>query len=185
MARYVRNQRLADALHQQAFCALRASPGARGYYDSQRARGSGHHAALRQLSNRLAGILHGCLKTRTFMTKRPPGPTTTLKINRLLLDIRGHGMSDRTDPAAFNARARSVPARQPNRAAILRQLLRHRDPHRHLLHQRDRIPRRPLPARDGLGATKLLLHQRRIPVCRAVRWRVTGTATVKRSLATY
>jgi hypothetical protein len=65
LARYVRNRRLADALHQQAFCALRASPGARAYYDSLRARGAGHHAALRQLANRLVGILHGCLKTRT------------------------------------------------------------------------------------------------------------------------
>jgi hypothetical protein len=36
------------------------------YYDQQRARGAGHHAALRQLSNRLVGILHGCLKTRTL-----------------------------------------------------------------------------------------------------------------------
>ena len=66
LARYVRNHRLADALHQQAFSALRASPGARAYYDSLRARGTGHHAALRQLSNRLVGILHGCLKTRTL-----------------------------------------------------------------------------------------------------------------------
>ena len=65
LARHVRNRRLADALHQQAFCALTASPGARAYYDSLRARGAGHHAALRQLSNRLVGILHGCLKTRT------------------------------------------------------------------------------------------------------------------------
>jgi transposase len=65
LARHVRNHRLADALHQQAFCALNASPGARAYYDRLRARGSGHHAALRQLSNRLVGILHGCLKTRT------------------------------------------------------------------------------------------------------------------------
>jgi hypothetical protein len=29
-------------------------------------RGQGHHAALRQLPNRLAGILHGCLKTGTL-----------------------------------------------------------------------------------------------------------------------
>ncbi len=65
LARYVRNRRLADALHQQAFCALRASPGARAYDDSLRARGAGHHAALRQLANRLVGILHGCLKTGT------------------------------------------------------------------------------------------------------------------------
>ncbi len=63
LARYARNDRLADALHQQAFCALSASPGARTYYDSLRTRGAGHHAALRQLSNRLVGILHGCLKT--------------------------------------------------------------------------------------------------------------------------
>jgi hypothetical protein len=66
LARYVRNRRLADALHQQACCALRAAPGARAYDDSRRARGAGHHAALRQLANRLVGILHGCLKTRTL-----------------------------------------------------------------------------------------------------------------------
>ncbi len=65
LARHVRNTRLADALHQQAFCALTASPGARAYYDQLRARGQGHHAALRQLPNRLVGILHGCLKTGT------------------------------------------------------------------------------------------------------------------------
>jgi Transposase/Transposase IS116/IS110/IS902 family len=63
LARYARNDRLADALDQQAFCALTASPGARAYYDTIRARGTGHHAALRQLGNRLVGILHGCLKT--------------------------------------------------------------------------------------------------------------------------
>jgi hypothetical protein len=63
LARYARNHRLADALHQQAFCALTASPGARGYYHTLRARGIGHHAALRQLANRLVGILHGCLQT--------------------------------------------------------------------------------------------------------------------------
>jgi hypothetical protein len=65
LARYARNRRLADAVHQWAFCALNASPGARAYYDELRARKIGHHAALRQLGNRLVGILHGCLKTRT------------------------------------------------------------------------------------------------------------------------
>ena len=44
----------------------RGSPGARAYYDTLRARGIGHHAALRQLGNRLVGILHGCLKTGTL-----------------------------------------------------------------------------------------------------------------------
>ncbi len=65
LARYVRNKHLADALHQQAFCALRRSPGARAYYDALRARDIGYNAALRQLGNRLVGILHGCLKTHT------------------------------------------------------------------------------------------------------------------------
>jgi transposase len=65
LARYARNDRLADALHQQAFCALTASPGARAYYDALRSRGIGHHAALRQLANRLVGILHGCLTAHT------------------------------------------------------------------------------------------------------------------------
>jgi hypothetical protein len=62
-ARYVHNDRLIDALGLQAFAALNASPGARTYYDQLRARGIGHRAALRQLGNRLVGILHGCLKT--------------------------------------------------------------------------------------------------------------------------
>ena len=65
LARHARNRRLADALYQQAFAALKASPGARGYYDQQRGRGATHHQALRALANRLVGILHGCLKTRT------------------------------------------------------------------------------------------------------------------------
>jgi Transposase IS116/IS110/IS902 family len=64
LARYARNRRLADALHQQAFAALTASPGARAYYDTHRARGATHHQALRALSNRLVGILHGCLRHR-------------------------------------------------------------------------------------------------------------------------
>jgi transposase len=66
LARFVHNDRLIDALTSQAFTALKASPGARAYYDRQRARGAEHHAALRQLSNRLVGILHGCLKTGTL-----------------------------------------------------------------------------------------------------------------------
>jgi hypothetical protein len=65
LARYARNSRLADALHQQAFCALSTSPGARAFYDAQRTRGATHHQALRALSNRLVGILDGCLRHRT------------------------------------------------------------------------------------------------------------------------
>ncbi|MQA82220.1 MAG: IS110 family transposase [Streptosporangiales bacterium] len=63
LARYATNRRLGAALHMQAYAALTGSPGARAYYDTLRDRGIGHHAALRQLANRLVGVLHGCLKT--------------------------------------------------------------------------------------------------------------------------
>ena len=65
-ARFVHNDRLIDALMTQAFTALSNSPGARAYYDRQRTRGASYNAALRQLANRLVGILHGCLKTGTI-----------------------------------------------------------------------------------------------------------------------
>jgi len=66
LARYARNVRLTDAVRQWALSSLRGSPGARCYYDALRARKIGHEAALRQLANRLVGILHGCLKTHTL-----------------------------------------------------------------------------------------------------------------------
>jgi transposase len=66
LARFIHNDRLIDALMAQAFSALQASPGARAFYDDLRARGIEHNDALRRLANRLAGILHGCLKTRTL-----------------------------------------------------------------------------------------------------------------------
>ena len=45
-----------------------------------------HNAALRQLANRLVGILHGCLKTRTLYDETTAWSHHT-KINRPLLDI--------------------------------------------------------------------------------------------------
>ena len=65
-ARFIHNDRLIDALMAQAFAALTASPGARAFYDELRAKGTEHNDALRRLANRLVGILHGCLKTRTL-----------------------------------------------------------------------------------------------------------------------
>ena len=70
IARYAKNDRLADALQQWAFGSMRGSPGARAYYDALRARKIGHQAALRQLANRHVGILHGCLKTRTLYSEK-------------------------------------------------------------------------------------------------------------------
>jgi transposase len=63
-ARFARNAHLADVCHLWAFAALSRSPGARRYYDRLRARGKGHNQAVRQLGNRLVGILHVCLERR-------------------------------------------------------------------------------------------------------------------------
>ncbi len=65
LARHARNLRLADACYQWAFVTITASPGARAFYDEKRAKGDSHSKALRALSNRLVGILHGCLINRT------------------------------------------------------------------------------------------------------------------------
>ena len=62
LARYARNRRLADACYLWAFATLTHSPGARVFYDQRRAAGDTHNRALRALSNRLVGILHGCLR---------------------------------------------------------------------------------------------------------------------------
>jgi hypothetical protein len=75
-ARFIRNDRLTDALMAQAFAALNASPGARALYDAERASGTEHNAALRKLANRLTGILHGCLKTRTLYDEATAWPHT-------------------------------------------------------------------------------------------------------------
>ncbi len=50
----------------QAGAAILHDEGVRAYYDQLRARHIGHNAALRQIGNRLVGILHGCLKTTTL-----------------------------------------------------------------------------------------------------------------------
>lgn len=68
-ARFIHNDRLIDALHMQASLAILHSPGARAYYDQLRGRDIGYNAALRQVSNRLVAILHGCLKTGTSYNK--------------------------------------------------------------------------------------------------------------------
>ena len=73
-ARFIRNDRLTDALMAQAFAALTASPGARALYDAERDRGAEHNPALRKLANRLVGIPHGCRKTRTIYDEATAWP---------------------------------------------------------------------------------------------------------------
>ena len=80
LARYARNRRLGDAVQQWAFCCMRGSPGARAYYQALRARGIGHQAALRQLGNRLVGILHGCQDRHPLQRSTPPGPTPNRRL---------------------------------------------------------------------------------------------------------
>lgn len=59
------NTHLQTACYLWASNAKRVSPGARTYYWSLRDRGKSHNQAVRQLANRLVGILHGCLTHRT------------------------------------------------------------------------------------------------------------------------
>ena len=79
-ARYIRNDRLTDALMAQAFTALSVSPGARALYDAERASGTEHNPALRKVANRLVGILHGCLKTRTLYDEATAWPHHEIKL---------------------------------------------------------------------------------------------------------
>jgi hypothetical protein len=79
MHRRVKNQRLASVGYLWAFAALTASHGARAHYDRRKAAGDRHVAAQRNLFNRMIGILHHCLATRTKYDKYtafpPPIPT--------------------------------------------------------------------------------------------------------------
>ncbi len=82
IARYIRNDRLYNAIDRWAYSSLNASVGCRTFYDQRKANGDTHSQALRALGNRLVGILHGCLKTRTLYNEhtawghRQPNNTT-------------------------------------------------------------------------------------------------------------
>ena len=77
LARTARNRRMAQACYLWAFSALRPSPGARAFYDRQRAKGKTHHQALRTLANRLVGVLHGCLISGHRYDEQVAWPTHT------------------------------------------------------------------------------------------------------------
>jgi hypothetical protein len=72
LARFVRNNRLTDALHQQALSALTASPAPVPITTSSEPAGAGHNPALRQLSNRLAAK-HRTRRPHRRLTAKPMG----------------------------------------------------------------------------------------------------------------
>lgn len=75
LARHVRNTRLADACYWWAFASLQRSEGARAYYDTRRAAGDKHNAALRRLANKLLGQLHHCLDQHVPYDENAAWPT--------------------------------------------------------------------------------------------------------------
>ena len=94
LARVVRNRRLGDALHQQAFCALRASPAPRGPTTMSSAPPA-PGTTVRYVSSAIAlvGILHGCLMTHPYDEHAAWAHHRT-KTNLPLLDHSAHGMPD-------------------------------------------------------------------------------------------
>ena len=73
VARYVRNDRLIDALMIQAFAALRVSPGARAFYDTKRAKGVEHNDALRRLASRSSASCTAASRPAPVTTRPPRG----------------------------------------------------------------------------------------------------------------
>jgi transposase len=86
LARFVKNNRLYDALDQAAFCSLTRSRGCRLFYDERRAAGDLHHQALRALANHLVSYLHGCLHSHTLYDENTAWahryPTNTKEIQQ-------------------------------------------------------------------------------------------------------
>jgi transposase len=84
-ARFVRNDRLVDALNAQAFSALSASPGARAFYDQQRANG---HGAPRSVM-KVRGIRGpNCRDARVSVTITIENPTPTTVMTEPASDDR-------------------------------------------------------------------------------------------------
>jgi len=70
--------------------SMNASPGAAPTTTRCDARNIGHHAALRQLANRLVGILHGCLKTATKYDENTAWAPLTVAEGDLVAEILAH-----------------------------------------------------------------------------------------------
>jgi transposase len=65
-ARWVRNNRLNDAVIQATGKAIQNSPGAKAFFDKHQAKGDNYNKAIRAVANKVIGQLYGCLKSRTL-----------------------------------------------------------------------------------------------------------------------
>lgn len=80
-ARYTAlNAYLLDAALEFAHAATLHDVDAHAYYQKQRDRGIKHQAALRQLANRLVGILHGCLTHRQLYDSHTAWPNHDIEV---------------------------------------------------------------------------------------------------------
>jgi len=77
-ARRICNRRLGDACHWWAYATLTRSAGARAHYDHRRAAGDTHHAALRNLANKLLSKLWHCLQINTPYHETSAWPTSEI-----------------------------------------------------------------------------------------------------------
>jgi len=103
MHRRVKNQRLASVGYVWAFSALTASPGARAHYDRRKTAGDRRFAAQCNLFNRMIGILHYCLTTRTKYDEHTTFPTPNsdeTSSSAAALDSSARGMSRSRSPSA-------------------------------------------------------------------------------------
>ena len=65
-ARWIRNDRLTDATIQAAGKAIQNSPGARAFFEQQKAKGDPYNKAIRAVANKIIGQLYGCLTSGTL-----------------------------------------------------------------------------------------------------------------------
>jgi transposase len=75
-ARYARNNRLTNALVQQAFAALTSSPGARAFYKNFGSTTSATTTLCDAWPSGSWGILHGCLRHHTTYQQATAWPAT-------------------------------------------------------------------------------------------------------------
>ena len=80
-ARFIRNDRLIDALMAQAMSALGASPGARALYDAERARGIEHNAPCASSPTGSSASSTAASRPAPSTTRQPPGRSGKRPLN--------------------------------------------------------------------------------------------------------